>query len=136
VGCANDSAESDGGEMSRAVIEKDLFGAMLSPSLMSQIRAEVLGYANHGARVVDISLRGVSCVGGIFPEIIVDYGGDILQTYGRALNILLDHKKATKDERDRCYRIVEAYSGIISDQKTLDIMLREIRDGEPDEACR
>jgi hypothetical protein len=44
--------------------------------------------------------------------------------------------KPAREERERCYRIVEAYSGLISDQKTLDIMLREIRDGEPDEACR
>ena len=124
--------------MSRAVIEKDLYGALLSSALMSQIRAEILGYASYGAGVVDITIRGVCCVGG-FPEIIVDYGGEILQTYGRALNLVLDDRTAAKvqleRERERCLAIVHKHR-LGNFNGYFEQILKEIRDQENDEACR
>lgn len=85
--------------MSRAVVERDLYGAMLSTTMMAGLRAEVLSYSNRGAGVVDIIIRNVCCQHG-FPEIIVDHGGEILETYRKAVEVLIEDKEQKKRDHE------------------------------------
>jgi hypothetical protein len=85
--------------MSRATIERDLYGGQLSTFVMGQIRAEALRHASHGFPLVDIIIRGIDCQHG-FPEIIVDHGGEILDTYRRAVEVLIEDRDQKKRDHE------------------------------------
>jgi hypothetical protein len=85
--------------MCRAVVDKDLYGAMISTTVMSDVRSQALQYSNHGFGLVDIIIRNVDCQHG-FPEIIVDHGGEILDTYRKAVEVLIEDKEQKKRDRE------------------------------------
>lgn len=83
------------------LIEKDLNGSLPTQPLADQIRAEILQAHAAGAESVDIIIRRVAVVGGAFPEAIIDYGGELLQTLAKAIRIIND-RRSTAASQNSC----------------------------------
>lgn len=71
----------------KRTFEVDLLGGMISQPIVDKLKAQIA--AAEDAGMVDITLRNVSRWGA-YPDIIIDYSGEIREALAKALNIITE----------------------------------------------